>query len=110
MELTRRDAVAALAAVGATGGAAVGVRRVRDREDSEDGTADDASTGGPSDRGVDEGTVRATMTAVAEVVYPEAVDGTGEFVDRFLDGRLDGSAHARGLREAVGELDDVSRA
>ncbi|WP_281195785.1 gluconate 2-dehydrogenase subunit 3 family protein [Halorubrum sp. F4] len=112
MELTRRDAVAALAALGATGGIAVGVRRVRDRERGEDAATDDASSGddGPSERSADEGTVRATMVAVAKVVYPGAVDGIDGFVDRFLDGRLDGSAHARGLREAVGELADASQA
>ncbi|MFC5134373.1 MULTISPECIES: gluconate 2-dehydrogenase subunit 3 family protein [Haloferacaceae] len=110
MELTRRDAVAALAAVGATGGVAVGVRRMQDREGGEDAATDGASAGDPSDRDTNEGTVRATMVAVAEVVYPGEVDGIDEFVDRFLDGRLDGSAHASGLREAVGELADASQA
>lgn len=110
MELTRRDAVAALAAVGATGGVAVGVRRVRDRADGAGSAAGDASAGGSSDHDGDDGTVRATMAAVAEVVYPEEVDGIGGFVDRFLDGRLDGSAHESGLREAVDELADASRA
>ena len=99
MELTRRDAAAALAAVGATGGLALAARN-RD-EGPGDGGEDDALP--------DETTVRASMTAVATVLYPSEVDGVEAFVDRFLDGRLDGSPHADGVRAAVGELDDAAR-
>jgi len=54
MELTRRDATAALAAVGATGGVALAARREGDRAEDE-GTLDEES-------------VRASMVAVATVV------------------------------------------
>ncbi|MGQ3328598.1 gluconate 2-dehydrogenase subunit 3 family protein [Halorubrum sp. FL23] len=106
MELTRRDAVAALATVGATGGVALGTRRSDDGGDGAEG-ADGA--GEAEAAALDEAAVRASMAAVATVVYPEAVDGVEAFVDRFLDGRLDGSAHAAGLRATVGDLDDAAR-
>lgn len=95
MELTRRDAVAALAAVGATGGVALAARQGGDRPEDEDA--------------LDEEAVRTSMVAVATVVYPTAVDGVEAFVNRFLDGRLTGSTHADGLRTAVSELDDAAR-
>jgi len=103
MELTRRDAAAALAAVGATGGVALAARRTSDGP----GAGGDAVDGdeGDGDTLPDEAAVRASMTAVATVLYPSEVDGVEAFVDRFLDGRLDGSAHAEGVRTAVGELD-----
>ncbi|WP_265108521.1 gluconate 2-dehydrogenase subunit 3 family protein [Halosolutus halophilus] len=93
MELTRRDATAALAALGAGGAAAVGLRRSR--------RSADAPT-------VDDGQVRETLVAVAEVVYPDAVTGTATFVEAFLEGRLDDPGHARGLREAVADLERLS--
>lgn len=105
MELTRRDAVAALAAVGAAGGVAFGARRASDRGS---GPGSDGSAG--EDAPVSDETVRRTLTAVAGVVYPSEVSGVGAFVDAFVDGRLDGSAHAAGLRAAVAELDRVARA
>ena len=105
MELTRRDAAAALAALGASGGVALGARFAADRGRGEDpgevGNADGAAAG-------DE-TVRETLTAAASVVYPTEVSGTGEFVEGFLAGRLDGSAHAAGIRETVAELNDLAR-
>lgn len=105
MELTRRDAVAALAAVGATGGVALAGRR------GDEGGGSDGPRGDDGDREAagDDEAVRAAMVAVATVVYPDEVTGVESFVGRFLDGRLDGSAHAAGLREAVAELDDAAR-
>ncbi|WP_336136860.1 gluconate 2-dehydrogenase subunit 3 family protein [Natronomonas amylolytica] len=89
MELTRRDAVAALAALGAGSAAAGSYHLSRGSEDV------------PSDQ-----RVRGTLVAAAEVVYPSEVEGIEPFVRRFLDGRLDDSTHAEGLRAAVAELDD----
>lgn len=100
MELTRRDAAAALAAIGTTGGIALEARRVRrsrdDAAQSEGGSPDD-------DR------VRATLIAVAEVIYPDEVSGIAEFVESFLDGRLDRREHAAALRQTVAELDELAR-
>ena len=109
MELTRRDAAAALAAIGATGGVALGVRRAGDGAERPDGAG--SPDGGVEDgEGVpDDGGVREAMTAVARVLYPEEVTGVGAFVEAFLDGRLDGSAHGEGIRAAVGEVRSASR-
>ncbi|WP_049984061.1 gluconate 2-dehydrogenase subunit 3 family protein [Halorubrum sp. BV1] len=110
MELTRRDAAAALAALGATGGVALGVRRAGangDGDASGDGSVDGESATG---EGLpDDEAVRETMRAVATVVYPEAVSGVDAFVDGFLDGRLDGSAHDAGIRAAVADVESVAR-
>jgi hypothetical protein len=103
MELTRRDAAAALAAIGATGGVALGVRRATDDGASGADAAWDGE-GSPDDEAV-----REAMTAAARVLYPEEVSGIDAFVDRFLDGRLDGSAHADGLRAAVAEVESAAR-
>ena len=103
MELTRRDAAAALAAISATGGVALGVRRATD-----DGPIDaDASWDGEGTP--DDEAVREAMTAVARVLYPEEVSGIDAFVDGVLDGRLDGSAHAEGVRAAVTEVESAAR-
>jgi hypothetical protein len=99
MELTRRDAAAALAAIGATGGVALGARRVQ--RGSGDPTA--SSGGIPDER------VKTALVAVAEVVYPEAVSGLEEFVGEFLEGRLSDSAHGDGIRTAVEELDERAK-
>ncbi|MFC7007219.1 gluconate 2-dehydrogenase subunit 3 family protein [Halalkalicoccus salilacus] len=90
MELTRRDALVALGAVGA-GTAAIGVREFGDSE-----------SGGSDER------VRRTLVAAAEVVYPSELSGTAAFVETFLEGRLDRESHAAGLRDAVGELDELA--
>lgn len=99
MQLTRRDAAAALAALGSGGAVALGARQwQRDSEDPEE--ADLAS----------DGAVRDAMVAVAEVVYPSEVEGIGEFVEGFLAGRLDREGHGDGLRRAVANLDELGRA
>ena len=105
MELTRRDAAAALAAVGATGGVALGVRRATDDGGgSEGGPPTWDGEGAPGDEAV-----RTAMTAVAEPLYPEAVSGIDAFVEGFLDGRLDGSAHGEGIRAAVAAVEAAAR-
>jgi hypothetical protein len=93
MELTRRDAVAALGAVGAGGVGAVGVQRY--------------ATGDEGDR---EEEVSETLVAAAEVLYPSTVDGVREFVETFMAGRLDDGAHAEGVREAVSALETRANA
>ncbi|MFW6317450.1 MAG: gluconate 2-dehydrogenase subunit 3 family protein, partial [Halorubrum sp.] len=106
MELTRRDAAAALAAIGATGGVALGVRRATDDGGRSGGDADPSWDG----EGVpDDEAVRAAMTGVARTVYPEAVSGIDSFVEEFLGGRLDGSAHDEGIRAAVAEVESAAR-
>ncbi|EMA70992.1 gluconate 2-dehydrogenase subunit 3 family protein [Halorubrum distributum] len=108
MELTRRDAAAALAAIGATGGVALGVRRAADERSGRPGgeEVDPAwdGEGLPGDEAV-----RTAMTAVARTVYPDAVSGIDAFVEAFLDGRLDGSPHGEGIRAAVAEAESAAR-
>ncbi|MFC7043243.1 gluconate 2-dehydrogenase subunit 3 family protein [Halonotius sp. GCM10025705] len=96
MELTRRDAAAALAALGAGGVAAVAVGR---SEGNGRRAADD----------IDEAAIRATMVAAAEVVYPDAVTGIDEFVNTFLDSRLAGDRHAAAVDNAVAALNDRTK-
>lgn len=89
MELTRRDAIAALAALGGAGGGYAAYRRSRGSEDAPE---------------ADDETVRATLTAAAEVVYPSEIEGIERFVATFLEGRLDGD------RRADRELGEAGRA
>ncbi|MFO7927038.1 MAG: gluconate 2-dehydrogenase subunit 3 family protein [Halobacteriota archaeon] len=98
MELTRRDATAALAAIGATGAVAYGA--ARSRREREGGS--DPDTGPP----VDEEQIRETLSAAAVVLYPREISGIDGFVDAFLDGRLDRPEHANAIGEGVTELDE----
>jgi hypothetical protein len=96
MELSRRDAMAALAAAGAAsvaGGAALTWSSLRD------GDGDD-ETGS-----FDEGEIR-TLVAAAETVYPSGMTGTPSFVERYVVGRVrDRPPYAEGMRDAVATLD-----
>lgn len=90
MELSRRDAVAALAAIGAGAGGLAAVSRHR---------RPDGDASGPV----------SAMVAAAEVCYPSEVEGVDTFVRAFLEGRLDSEAHAAGVEEAVADLDRYAR-
>jgi len=98
MELTRRDAVAALAAVG--GGAAIGLSGLVEPPSA---TSDDDGSNVPTDAEIE-----ATLAAAAEVVYPSEVSGVEEFVGTFLSGRLDREDHGAGMARAVSELDELA--
>ena len=94
MELSRRDAIAALGAVGAGAGAAAYAARESDDPPS-----------GESDPDIE------TLTAVAEVVYPDEVTGLEAFVETFAERRAAGDDdHARGVRAAVETMDDRAEA
>jgi len=89
MRLTRRDAVTALAAAGV----AVGVGPLADPSKG-------SSDGPLTDRTV------ATLVAAAEVLYPDAVEGIGPFVERYAGGRAgDRPDHAAGIDDATAYLD-----
>jgi len=90
MELTRRDAVAALAGLGVVGAGAGAV--VLDDRDA-----------GPD--GVD----TAVLVAAAEVLYPSELTGVGEFVERFAAGRTREDAHREGLAAATAAVDEAAR-
>ncbi|QSW99913.1 gluconate 2-dehydrogenase subunit 3 family protein [Haloterrigena alkaliphila] len=87
MELTRRDAVAALGALG-VGGTLSGC------------------VAPPGAEPLDVDRIREVLVAAAEVVYPSEVTGTATFVESFLEGRLEDPTHAAGLDEAVADLDE----
>jgi len=95
MELTRRDAIAALGAVGSVGGAAYGYSRL-----------DGDSQQSPAQSGPSEGHIVETMVAAAAVVYPSELSGIERFVEEFVTARLDSEAQAAGIREAVAVLDE----
>jgi len=74
-ELTRREAIAVLSALGAGAGAATALTWDRlDRESEDVGGLDDHD--------------RDLLYALAEVVYPSAVSGVEEFVETYVVGRL----------------------
>ncbi|MFA9516379.1 gluconate 2-dehydrogenase subunit 3 family protein [Halopenitus sp. H-Gu1] len=105
MQLSRRDAIAALAAIGAGGAAAGGAARLRsDRDGGDDGDIPKNATV-DSDPSFDDAELADAFVAVAEVVYPSEVTGLEEFVRSFLGGRLDRGSHAEPLRATASQLD-----
>lgn len=100
MELTRRDAIAVLAATGVAGGGAVLVASDRGRgPESDDG--DESS--GTSDA------ITETATALTPVLYPDEVTDAGEFVRTYVEGRTENDAdHRSGMVDAVAALDDYA--
>ncbi|APW97623.1 hypothetical protein CHINAEXTREME_07485 [Halobiforma lacisalsi AJ5] len=101
MELTRRDAVAALAALGVGGAAVAGLDR------SDWGASGDGDARAET---VDADRIRETLLAAAEVVYPREVTGIEEFVGTFLEGRLEDPTHATALDETVAKVDELAEA
>ncbi|WP_254838907.1 gluconate 2-dehydrogenase subunit 3 family protein [Natronomonas marina] len=91
MELSRRDALGALAAIGVgTGTAAYAVHESRESPDASGGPAPDVET----------------LVAVAEVVYPSEVSGIEAFVGAYAERRAAADDdHARGVRAATEEVD-----
>lgn len=90
MELSRRDALAALSAAGL--GAATG------------GTAPDGSPAELTRR------ERDALVAVARVVYPTEVEGVPTFVETYVAGRVaDRPDHRAGLRATLAELGTRAR-
>ncbi len=99
MELTRRDALAALAAGGVavgTGAMLEGNPFAADRGDSSDDVA-------PEER-------MASLLAVAEVIYPTELSGVEEFVRTYALGRVEERPDYReGMVDALGTLDEYAR-
>lgn len=106
MELTRRDAIAALAAAGAVGaGAAVGESFVPSVSEgiSKDGGASDSAEAPPE-------AVLDTLTAAAEVLFPSDIEGHAEFVETYVLGRIEGRESYRlGVVDTASDLNDVAR-
>jgi hypothetical protein len=100
MELTRRDALAALAGTGIVGGgAAATVARSGNDDPERPGAADQDES------------VLASLVAAARVLYPSEVSGIEPFVRTYSLRRFDARPeYGRGVREAVAVLDDHARA
>lgn len=104
MELTRRDALAALSVVGA-GGIVAGLA-------GSDDLGDGPLSGGGDDTdltldGVD---APAILTAAAEVLYPSEASGHREFVETYTLGRIEGREdYETGLAETLADLDATAR-
>jgi hypothetical protein len=98
-ELTRRDAMAALSAAGAATalGGSLSWAVLADEDDT-DGTTDGFTEH-----------ERATLVALAEELYPSAVTGIPEFVERYTVGRVrDRPEYAAGMSEALATLDEYA--
>jgi len=106
VELTRRDVLAALAAVGATvGGGVVAGRYDPPRADA----ASDAGSGSVAEPTLSTDLLDL-LDAAAEVVYPTGVDGRRTFVETYVLGRTENRpAYREGLQEAAAQLDAVAR-
>lgn len=100
MRLTRRDAVAALAAAGVAVGGGGALFRSLD-----EGRRDTSEREGASDRPItDDGLT--TLVAAAAVLYPSEVENVESFVTRYVRGRADDEpAHVAGIADAVTYLD-----
>lgn len=105
MELTRRDALAALAVVGAGAGGTSAFLAESQRDDGPPGAPSDGVEQPPAS--IDEHELE-TLIAVAEVVYPSAVTEVESFVRTFFRGRLaDRPALVAGISAAVSRLDEL---
>jgi hypothetical protein len=104
MELTRRDALAALAASGvAVGAGAVLGGSTEEALDANPFAGDSTSEASPEER-VD------SLLAVAAVVYPAKVSGVEAFVRTYALGRVeDREAYREGMVEALATLDEHAR-
>ncbi|MFC6732746.1 MULTISPECIES: gluconate 2-dehydrogenase subunit 3 family protein [unclassified Haladaptatus] len=94
MELTRRDAIAALAGVGLAAGGGAALLASGDEE---------------LDTSLEEST--ETMVAVAEILYPSGVTGIEEFVKTYAMGRVaDREAYRDELERACADLNETAMA
>ncbi|MEF8852354.1 MAG: gluconate 2-dehydrogenase subunit 3 family protein [Haloarculaceae archaeon] len=102
MELSRRDAVAALAAIGI--GGAVAYTQL---DGANDGPPGDGSRGdGSPDAPGDSTTLVETAVALGNVLYPPEVDGVETFVRTYVRGRTDDDdARRTAMTDAVATLD-----
>lgn len=105
MELTRRDALAALAGGSVVGGGgAVAVGRTGETASGARSKADDGSstTADAAFRAV-----RDPLVAAAHVVYPEEITGIATFVETYTLGRIEERAEYRnGVQRAVAAVND----
>ncbi|WP_380676828.1 gluconate 2-dehydrogenase subunit 3 family protein [Salinigranum sp. GCM10025319] len=111
MRLSRRDALAALAGLGAVGGGAALVELGGRGPPVADDAGSDAATGDPERRTAEvDDDALAVLVAAAETLYPSEVEGHATFVETYVGGRVERDPdHREGLLSAVAELDAVAR-
>jgi len=98
-DLTRRDALAALASAGVV----VGTGAAGLRQSLADAPADGVDLSAERERDL--------LVAVAEVVYPSELDGIREFVETYVAGRADDrEGYRAATREALATIDERARA
>jgi hypothetical protein len=100
MKLSRRDALAALSALGTSATAGC--------------LADAPRDAGPGDAGTDALAMGAeavveVYVAVAEVVYPSELSGVETFVESFVSPRLDREDHGPAMAATVKEFDEIAQ-
>jgi hypothetical protein len=99
VELSRRDALAALAVFGTGAGAGAAIWSAGDRDDEPP-----AADGALNEHALE------TLIAIAEVVYPSEIRGVEAFVRAFSEGRVGKRPElAAGIRASVRELDTLGR-
>ncbi|MEZ3143978.1 gluconate 2-dehydrogenase subunit 3 family protein [Halobaculum sp. MBLA0143] len=107
MKLTRRDALAALSFAGAAVGGGVAADRLAEGGEA---TLGEDLLGADADPPPVSRSELTTVVAVAEVVYPDRLDGVAEFVETYTRGRLLADEDRReGLSTVLAELDEVCR-
>lgn len=106
VRLTRRDAIAALAAAGVGVGAGAAWLDDRRSGSEDEGARKSAGEGADTTIGRHE---RTTLVAVAEVVYPSTVTGIEPFVGTYLDGKAGREGFQSGVASAVAALDVRAR-
>lgn len=98
MELTRRDALAALAASGITIGGGIAALRW-----------DDIHHHSASKVSFQQDEIE-TLTAIANVIYPSSVTGIPQFVETYVIGRIvDRPQYVQGLKQSLTTLNDYAR-
>ena len=113
MELTRRDALAALATSGvAVGVGALGWDALREPHSSSNdspGSTDEVTDGGDDAPIAFTEHEAATLSALARTLYPSAVTGVHRFVETYVVGRVrDRPAYAEEIERALETLDEYA--
>lgn len=96
MELTRRDATVALAAIGISS-LAIGTHQFRGDKAPESSITE-----------AEKETIHTTLIAIADVVYPTKVTGIPTFVASYLEGRLSHVEHPQEMVATVNELNSLA--
>ena len=105
MELTRRDALAALAGGAVVGGGGAAAAGQNERETNGRPTGAESGSSSATDTGF--AAVRDPLVAAARVLYPSEVTGIETFVETYALGRIeDREEYRQGVERAVADLNE----